>query len=370
MLCNAIIIIQTPSKTPPNTNNKDMVSKDTRHDDYVMPGAAELLIDYNKKVAQLRETHPNLIVAGSLQELGALLQEHRLCTEDILGAFPWTMGSLRTSAAKNLPFIYISEKIRPLLIEEMQGMSVYAKRAKKLFSVNDLDRLFRDNLVSTAHTVCMPISLFVNDIEGFRRDFIAEKKQFLERRYRSRAIYDWESVKNHVPDDKLEQLAAIKTDMIEICEKQNKKDFYRTTPPGMAVKMPSKIIPKFLSLKEVAEANACASYTSTYQIAFRRGWVRHEFPTDFGRVVGYTAGPLIGTSQNWADYRIGATVMMLVPRAAALIGEKAIKEARFWNIPNKFIFRKWRPYNVDAYQPMTDMAFLEGLARGDALEKQ
>lgn len=334
-----------------------------------LSGAAEFMIDYEKKADELRAKFPNCIVVRGLQDFQTYLSEYRLCAKDVLSVFPWSKNSFHRTAHGELPFILVNSAARKVFSEELESLSVYAKRANKLYSAKDLARYFQEHLKSSLMTVVLPVSLFVNDIEAFRRDFIAEKHYWLEEKGNKRRVVPitnhWESVANHLPSDVLSEVLEWENDLEDLKAKQQKSSVTRVTFPEYETHLPEKVLPRFLSPKEVALRNECASSSTGLAIIQRRGWVRHELPTPYGALYGYTPGPLIGQSKHWPDYHLGATIIMLAARAEKLVGATALKNARHWNIPRELIIKQWDSFKADAYQPMTDMEFLRPLKNGN-----
>ena len=331
----------------------------------LLSGAAEFMIEYEKKADEIRSKYPNCIVVRGLQDFQTYLSEYRMCGLDVLEVFPWSKNSFIRTAHGVLPFIFVNRTARELFSKELDSLSVYGKRASKLYSARDLATYFRDNLKSTLHTVLVPVSLFVNDIEAFRHDFIEEKHYWLGEKNSKKKIVPitnhWESVAKHIAPNVLAEALEWENDLEDLKQKQQKSSVTRVTLPGLETFLPEKLLPRFLSPKEVATRNDCAATTSGQAIIQRRGWVRHELTTPYGALYGYTPGPLLGQSKHWPDYHLGATVIMLAHRAEKLVGTQALKHARHWNIPRELIIRQWDSFKADAFQPLSDMEFLHPL---------
>ena len=334
-------------------------------EEIVLSGAAELMIDYEKKADSIRAKYPTCVVVRGLQEFQTYLTDYRLCAQDLLEVFPWSKNSFYRTARDVLPFIFVNRKVREVFPDELEHLSVYAKRANKLYSARDLAAYFRSHLKSSLQTVVLPASLFVSDIEAFRHDFMEEKRKWLvEKTSKKRVVpitNHWESIAKHVNGSALAEILQWENDLEDLRLKQQKCSVNRVTFPDLPVHMPEKILPYFLSPKDVATRNSCASATSGMAIIQRRGWVKHELPTPYGALFGYTPGPLVGSRTHWDDYRLGATVIMLAKRAEALVGSKLLCEAKHWNIPKELMFKQWNTFNANPYQPLTDMEFLSPL---------
>lgn len=332
----------------------------------ILPGAAEFLIDYEKKADQIRAKYPHCIIARGFQEYQQYLREYRLSEKDLFEIFPWSKFSFFQTAQKELPFIFLTAKAKKVFPEEIQTLSVYAQKAQKLYSAWDLAQYFRKTLVSSLQTVAVPISLFVGDIALFRSDFMAEKQGYLITKSNNRNVIPlpnyWKSVSKHLPKVVLDEVLLWEDDLKELKEKQQKSSVSRVVLSEFTVELPEKILPVFLSPRAIAIRNACASSSSGYDIIRRRGWAKHTLITPTGAVYGYTPGPLLGSTKNWDDYRIGATVLMLPKRAEALLGKAALKHCKHWNIPHDLMFKQWNSFRADPYQPMTDMEFLHPLS--------
>ena len=337
----------------------------TRDENLILPGTAEIMMDYEKKLDEIRAKSPNCILVRGFEDLQNYLNEYRLASQDILGIFPWSYWTFWRTASPDLPFILLTNKVRKALPEIIETLSSHAQRANKLFSAQDIAQYLRSHLTSSLQTVNVPVSLFVDDIEAFRRDFMLEKQAYLEdkkqKKKRVNIANYWDSVAKHLPSNVLDHVLAWNDDLEKLKRQQLKSHVDRVALPDFYVNIPENVLPIFLSPKQVAQRNDCMAASTGLLMIRNRGWVRHSLNTPTGVVYGYTPGPLIGQTKHWDDYRLGATVIMLASRAQQLVGTTALTDAKHWNIPSELIFRRWDSFRADAYQPMTDMQYLSSL---------
>ena len=334
----------------------------TRNENLILPGTAEIMMDYEKKLDEIRAKSPNCIPVRGLDAFQSYLSQYHYSLKDFLDMFPWSRSTFIRTAQTELPFIYVNLKARELFKDQFDSFPPYVKRASKLYSAEDLKSYFRSHLSSSIETVLLPASLFIEDIPAFREAFQEEKKSWLSKKMTGTknimpANY-WDCMKNFLPDNVLAQALCWRDDLEFYLKEQRRSSVDRVTLPRYPVHLPEKILPIFLSPKAIAERNACTSASWGLQTIRKRGWVRHELPTALGSVIGYTPGPLLGGPKHWDDYRLGATIIMLAGRAEKLVGASAIQNAKHWNIPRDLIFKKWDSFRADAWQPMTDMDFL------------
>lgn len=337
----------------------------TKDENLILPGTAEIMIDYEKKVEEIHEKFPQCVVVRGFEELQNYLTEYRLAAHDLLEVFPWSYWTFWRTASNELPFIMLTNKVRKALPEVVETLSTHAQRANKLFSARDLAKYFRSHLKSSLQTVAVPVSLFVDDIEAFRRDFMTEKQSYLALSEAKRKRYPisnyWESIAKHLPANVHTHALAWSDDLEQLQKQQLKSSPDRVTLPDYFVNLPETVLPIFLKPKQVAQRNDCMAASTGLLMIRNRGWVKHGLETPNGIVYGYTPGPLLGQTKHWDDYRLGATVIMLASRAERLIGTTELRNAKHWNIPSDLIFRQWDRFKADAFQPMTDMQYLSSL---------
>lgn len=336
-----------------------------RDENLILPGSGEFMIEYEKKVDTLRKKYPNCVVVRGLEAFQAYLAAYHYSAKDLMQVFPWSRSTFIRTTQTELPFIFVNKTARTAFKDIFETFPSNTKRATKLYSAEDLDLFFRNHLTSSVTTVVLPASMFVENISAFREAFQKEKKEWINKKLAGVKVIPipnyWNCMRNYLPENVHTQALKWLDDLNFFMKEQNRSSIDRVSLPSYSVNLPEKIVPIFLSPKAIAERNACSSHSWGLQIIKKRGWVKHELTTPQGHVFGYTPGPLLGSPKHWEDYRIGATIIMLSARAEKLVGASAIKDAKHWNIPKDLIFKKWNVFHADAWQPMTDMEFLNSM---------
>ena len=306
--------------------------------DIPLAGTAAIREANTAKKAELAER--NVILMESPEDFPAYFKIYNRSQTELIELSSWSKASMSRRGITSLPKIFVSDEVRLRYGEMLRATGDNrTANAKYLYSIEDFADFMHRTMRAEVLSVLVPLSMFADNPDGFRAEFLAEKSQRTAKflaglgKRRMEAISRWKCMK-HLRPGILEELAQWKADYKAEKERQG---VAWPVPTSLAVDFPDGVIPRYRTLLQVAEAASYPTPEIGRATVYHTGMAKHMMiepidqpgnPTNGQR---FTPGLLLGEENNRPDYEIGLLDVMSIPRALRLLGEDYLK-SRPWRI--------------------------------------
>lgn len=267
------------------------------------------------------------IVIRSPAAIGEYLKHHNWCREQICECLDLDVEAMRRVFPRPLPYILLTSKVRDAYADVLKEFDPRTRNAKKLYDPADLCVLLKELFHSTVSTVLVPLPFMSDHPDDMRALYLRTRRERMAalrespRVLREQRLSTWPGIMDLVRPELREHVGRWFDDLDRLSAEQN-RDSARVALKSYPVEMPTDVLPRFCSVRKVADRrcyNTIQVGNSTVRI---QGWIRHDLYTR-GRVL-YSPGYAVGGPAYAADYREGLLDLMTAERFDEVFGIESL----------------------------------------------
>lgn len=281
---------------------------------------------YVEKTEQLAKDGACIVIRNPAA-IGNYLKHHTWCREQICECLDLDARTVQRIFPRPLPYILLTAKVREAYEDVLKDFDPRARNAKKLYDPADLCDLIRDLFHSTVSTVLVPLPFLSDHPSEMRSLYLRIRKQRMAmlrespRVMREQRLSTWPGILDLVRPEFREHVGRWFDDLDRLAEEQD-RDTARVVLKSYRVPMPDDVLPRFCSVRQVADRrhyNTVQLGNTTVRI---QGWIRHKLHTG-GRTV-YSPGYAVGGPAYAGDYREGLLDLMTAERFDEVFGIESL----------------------------------------------
>ena len=315
-------------------------------DQILSPGFARVQ-NYLSTITALKAKYPNIKLPKYDTELEDYMRFHKYSRAEICEFLNISIKLFEGTMCSELPFVLNTNYFRENLPEAFAQLSPRAQAAKMLWALSDVAAWVYDRTTASVQNVLVPLSIFTNNPDAFRKTFIDEYKIRAKRGdfnpvrgLHPSLVSNWNCVSS-LKGGALDEIGRWFEDTSQLAKLQGKRQ-NRVIYETLEVRRPEKCLPKFRQLKDIAKAAGYYTREHGMRRALYFGMARHdvEFQKDVkSKLNFYTGGILLGDERNWPDYAIGAVDLMTVTRAKRIFGTETLAQAPLYLTRDDYVWR-------------------------------